>query len=189
MSEHTPITGELRGKMDTLGRYDEDGNIVFTTGGTRAWEIACLAINSKTFGELCDAIDAVHAGLERENAELRERLAALDNEGGNMHDGWVLLPLDADGLPIRVGDVMEWPYGNGEFVVEGIGGNTLFYIDKDNNECEWTAAGDKRHYHAPTVEDVLTKFGIDWEYESNCEDRAALLKEYAAKLRLASNEE
>ena len=86
MSEHTPITAELRGKMDTLGWYDEDGNIVFTTGGMRAWEIACLAINSKTFGELCDAIDAVHAGLERENAELRQRVAKLDKRDDSMHE-------------------------------------------------------------------------------------------------------
>ena len=40
----------------------------------------------------------------------------------------------------------------------------------------------------PTVEDVLTEFGIDWEHESDCEDRAALLKEYAAKLRLVEED-
>ena len=40
------------------------------------------------------------------------------------------------------------------------------------------------HAHLFTVEDVLTEFGIDWEHESDCEDRAALLKEYAAKLQL-----
>lgn len=69
------ITGELRRKMDTLGWYDEDGNIVYTTSGLPAGEIACLVTNSKTFSELCDAIDAVHANLERENEALRERLA------------------------------------------------------------------------------------------------------------------
>ena len=66
--------------------------------------------------------------------------------------------MDADGVPIHVGDVMEWRYDNGEFEVIGIGGNTLFYIDKDSGECEWTAAGDKHHHHAPTVEDVLREF-------------------------------
>ena len=71
-------------------------------------------------------------------------------------NGLVRLPVDADGVPINVGDVMEWPYGNGEFIVEGIGGNTLFYIDKDSNECEWTAAGDKRHHYKPTVEERLS---------------------------------
>ena len=41
----------------------------------------------------------------------------------------------------------------------------------------------------PTVEDVLTEFGIDWEHESDCEDRAALLKEYAKRLTLAEGED
>lgn len=68
-----PITGELRGKMDTLGWYDEDGNIVCTTDGEPVGEMACLVINSKTFGELCDAIDAVHRNLEGECEALRQR--------------------------------------------------------------------------------------------------------------------
>lgn len=93
MSEHTPITAELRGKMDTLGWYDEDGNIVFTTGGTPVSETACLAINSKTFYALCDAIDAVHAGLERENAALRTKVEELDNADDSMHIGNVTVTI------------------------------------------------------------------------------------------------
>ena len=84
----------------------------------------------------------------REAAESREDVTLWGTD-------YIAMPVDADGEYIHVGDVMEWPYGNGEFIVEGIGGNTLFYIDKDSNECEWTAAGDKRHRHEPTVEDVL----------------------------------
>lgn len=98
MSE--PITGELRRKMDTLGWYDEDGSIVFTTSDLPAGEMACLVLNSKTFGELCDAIDAIHANLERENDRLKCELDRVlgeldemhktdgisDNSGGFMHD-------------------------------------------------------------------------------------------------------
>jgi phosphate uptake regulator len=51
------------------------------------------AIESHDFERLCDAIDAVHAGLERENAELRERVAVLDNESGNMHIGSALVTI------------------------------------------------------------------------------------------------
>lgn len=101
------------------------------------------------------------------------------------------LPVDADGVPIHVGDVMDWQYGNGEFRVNGIGGNTLFYIDKDSGECEWTAAGDKRHHHAPTVEDVLREFGAGW-YERmsgpDTFDIADYVERYAARLRLAGDE-
>ena len=105
-------------------------------------------------------------------------------------NGLVRLPVDADGVPIHIGDVMEWPYGNGEFIVEGIGGNTLFYIDKDSNECEWTAAGDKRHHHEPTVEDVLRAL-TDEVWNRCCEGATAsdsgideLVAECAAKLML-----
>jgi hypothetical protein len=41
-------------------------------------------------------------GLEEANARLRERL----NRGEN-HDAYMKLPLDADGVPIRVGDEMD----------------------------------------------------------------------------------
>ena len=87
MDGREPITAELRVMMDTLGWYDEDGNIVFTTGSTPASETACLAINSKTFYALCDAIDAVHAGLERENESLRCELAVLDNRSESKYIG------------------------------------------------------------------------------------------------------
>ena len=70
MSEHTPITGELRETIRSLAIDDS----VLTIGGD-------------DFHRICDAIDAVHAGLECENAELRERLAALDNRSESMHDG------------------------------------------------------------------------------------------------------
>ncbi|MEE1210295.1 MAG: hypothetical protein U0K60_09685 [Parafannyhessea umbonata] len=117
-----------------------------------------------------------------------------DRELSEEH-GLVRMPVDADGVPIHVGDVMEWPYGNGEFIVEGIGGNTLFYIDKDSNECEWTAAGDKRHHHAPTVEDVLREFA-DEVWNRCCEGATAsdsgidgLVAECAAKLQLAGEDE
>ena len=98
MSER--ITGELRRKMDTLGWYDEDGNIVYTTSDNPVSEMECLVINSKTFGELCDAIDSIHANLERENDRLKCELDRVlgeldemhktegisDNTGGFMHD-------------------------------------------------------------------------------------------------------
>lgn len=103
----------------------------------------------------------------------------------------VELPVDADGVTIHVGDVMEWPYGNGEFIVEGIGGNTLFYIDKDSNECEWTAAGDKRHHYKPTVEDVLQEMLEQAVGYSDAHTTVALnaIAEYSAKLRLAGEDE
>lgn len=97
---------------------------------------------------------------------------------------YTALPVDADGVPIHVGDVMEWPDGE-TFEVAGIGGETLFYIG-NNDECEWTSIDCKRHHHAPTVEDVLREFadrvcnsGHQWGL-----DAADTIAEYAAKLQL-----
>ena len=48
------------------------------------------------------AMEAEIRGLEEANARLRERL----NRGEN-HDGFMKLPLDADGVLIRIGDEMD----------------------------------------------------------------------------------
>lgn len=50
------------------------------------------------------AMEAEIRGLEEANARLRERL-----NRGESHDTCMELPLDADGVPIRIGDVV---YGN-----------------------------------------------------------------------------
>ena len=112
-----------------------------------------------------------------------------DEQQRFIDEHYQLLPKDADGECIHVGDVMEWPDGE-TFDVIGIGDGVLFYTESEcGGPAEWTGASNKRHHHAPTVEDVLTEFGIDWEHESDCEDRAALLKEYASKLRLVEGED
>lgn len=135
---------------------------------------------------IADRIDAEHesACAEAYGNGVMSVPIALDESQ------WVKLPVDADGEPIHIGDVMDnivCPSVHRE--VTGVGAECFYGWDACNGRYSQFDATCYRHYHAPTVEDVLTKFGIDWEYEDNCEDRAALLAEYAAKLRLASNEE
>ena len=106
----------------------------------------------------CSDIDAVHANLERENESLRRE---LDRVTGEMeeHHAWapeshyMMLPKDADGEPIHVGDVMEWCDSGETIAVEGIGIDVLFYIDGEN--AEWTAARNKRHHHADSWERII----------------------------------
>lgn len=100
---------------------------------------------------------------------------------------YTALPLDADGEYIHVGDVLtdgEYTFRVDELAAFGDGSWSI--RNEDGNA--W-AACDVTHHHAPTVEDVLTEFGIDWEHESDCEDRAALLKEYAKRLVLADGKD
>ena len=107
--------------------------------------------------------------------------------------GLVRLPTDADGEYIHIGDVMEWCDSGETLTVEGIGRDVLFCIDGEN--AEWTAARNKRHHHAPTVEDVLLEF-TDEVWNRCCEGATAsdsgidgLVAECAAKLRLAGDAE
>jgi len=106
--------------------------------------------------------------------------------------GWVRLPVDADGVPIHIGDVMEWCDSGDTLTVEGIGKDIVFYIE--NEGAEWTAARNKRH-HEPTVEDVLREFAeryLDYEGVPSAGRRGigeALMDEYAARLRLAGDAE
>ena len=77
MSDYKPITCELR-KYAGIDR-------------------GVCYMDQDSFDRLCDSIDAIHAQLERENAMLRAARG----------DDWIKLPVDVDGLPIRIGDVMQ----------------------------------------------------------------------------------
>lgn len=154
--------------------------------------------------EFCDRIDAAHrSALEKLAAQVDESersgfdqgFASADdwfaqNEDVMAEHGWVRLPLDADGVLIRIGD--EVTDGEESFVVN----NITFYGDGScsiRNYCDdaWSAC-DIRHYHAPTVEDVLREFaekitdsqvpGVHPTYEE-------AIAEFAAKLRLAGDAE
>jgi len=105
-----------------------------------------------------------------------------DRELSEEH-GLVRLPVDAYGVPIRIGDVMEWCDSGETLTVKGIGRDVLFYIDGEN--AEWTAARNKRHHHAPTVEDVLREFakGLGVPVADS------YIAASAAKLRLAEGED
>lgn len=121
MSER--ITGELRRAM-RIGYAVEDGEQVD-------------AIRHGAFMDQCAAIDSIHANLERENDRLKCELDRVlgelddvhktdgisDNTSGFMqnaeHHAWapeshyVMLPKDADGEPIHIGDVVDekLPFG------------------------------------------------------------------------------
>ena len=114
MSEYTPITTDMRMLMGCFTGFTE--------------------FERDKFERLCDAIDAIHANLERENESLRRELDRVMGEHEDRYQegyregimdgcayydaehtecllsephGWVELPKDADGEYIRIGDMME----------------------------------------------------------------------------------
>ena len=171
--------------MRQWGWVEKDGSITFTSSSMPPSIDAeqSLAISGSDFDRHCDAIDSIHANLERENASLK---AELDRLMGEQDRGWIELPKDADGEYIHIGDVMEWPEDGETFEVVGIGdGWTLFYVIEDG-VAEWTRAESKRHHHEPTVEDVLREF-THAILNQKPEFREENIAEYAAKLRLAGD--
>ena len=112
------------------------------------------------------------------------------------HHGWIRLPKDADGEPIHVGDVME-SKGSGLLFDKASFEVRIMRCD----ECGWEVydrLGDRyepsllRHYHAPTVEDVLRQViacANNGTHVHGALDTEQIVAEYAAKLRLAEEED
>ena len=117
---------------------------------------------------------------------------------------YIALPVDADGVPIRVGDVvtMQLLFGGESkpLVVDrmelshGRDGD-LWYVALDTDKGCWNQPSLMRHYTPPTVEDVLRAL-TDEVWNRCCEGATAsdsgidgLVAECAAKLRLAGDGE
>ena len=132
--------------------------------------------------DIADRIDAEHesACAEAYGNGVMSVPIALDESA------WVELPKDADGECIRVGDEMDG-YGKTIEVVElRIGRSGWVIVSRDGNAYADTFAF--AHHKPPTVEDVLQELVVDWDCAPDGEDKAAVLKEYAAKLQLKESE-
>ncbi|MBQ3339779.1 MAG: hypothetical protein IJG82_09370 [Atopobiaceae bacterium] len=127
---------------------------------------------------------------QRQHAETINAIAdAIEAE---LAERYVALPLDVEGEPVHVGDVMEFSEFEIEHpvtrTVEGIGQGTFFawcgergYQQHDPKRY--------RHHRPPTVEDVLRELvaaymGTPLDDSNDGE----FFAEYAAKLRLAGEE-
>lgn len=189
------ITGELRKLAHVFSNVclDKDWSVTYTTG-TSAPSLESVNLE-KHIKDIADRIDAEH---EREMAERDdERFNALMDareRGVNAvlkepeGFGLTALPKDADGEFWRYGDRMRLTDGT---VVKILGayGDWIYFFLPTCSALQRAHAHDKRHYHAPTVEDVMVEFATDWESAQEGEDKAAVLKEYAKRLTLAGDAE
>ena len=120
------------------------------------------------------------------------------NEDAMAEHGWVRLPVDADGVPIRVGDVMDEQLLFGGYAApapvdtmelsRGAGGYG-WMVRLDSESGAFINPKLLRHHHAPTVEDVLREFALKVAGEECMTMRTGVVEEYAAKLRLVDDEE
>lgn len=107
----------------------------------------------------------------------------VDHEAQLAEHGWVRLPVDADGVPIRVGDVMDGNRGTVTCIRDAGHGWEIV------TDHMYSYNPDDLHHHAPTVEDLLREFALACEDAGNSRPAVMrLAEEYAAKLRLAGDE-
>lgn len=132
---------------------------------------------------IADRIDAEHQKAVRELNDYAS--------------GSILLPRDADGKVIHIGDKVTRPYDRCVYEVVGISfhedGASVTY--EGESGCGHVRAKNLHHYHEPTVDDLLFSYGQACICASNeAETDAAkqtmlanLRHEYAAKLRMAGD--
>lgn len=178
-----PITTELRGSMRIYRKFSiDDGK-------------QHVELEADTFAHLCDAIDSVHAQLERDY-----QTACVVNEHQDLeyislakrYDKTISLPLDADGVPIRVGDVVRLTESWRDLTVLGIGivdanERSLGVFVREGNDYVWYNA-EFLHHHVPTVEDVLRQViacANNGQHVHGALATEDIIAECAAKLRLA----
>ena len=153
------ITDELRKEARGFGRY------VYT-----APQADCLTA-------IADRIDAEHEKAEQD-------LIDANNQMEQLCECSIRLPVDADGVPIHVGDVLtdgEYTFRVDELAAFGDGS-----WDIRNEDGNAWAACDVTHHHAPTVETTLREMLEQAVGYSDAHTTVALnaIAEYSAKLQL-----
>lgn len=103
----------------------------------------------------------------------------------------MLLPRDEDGEVIHIGDELQWDDGE-RLTVIGVGNDIVFYVNDDGlGGAQWTKANNKRHYHKPTIEDVLREFAekvTDSQIPGTHPTYEEAIAEYAKRMQLKEDE-
>ena len=199
MENYCSVTGELRewAKKLTHWWYDPVKDEYTYTTGTMPPSTDAVRLDERLVA-IADRIDAEH----EEALGNKVTGALLANEDGTeflaipaskMAERYLELPVDADGVPIRIGDVMEnivCPSVHRE--VTGVGAECFYGWDDGNGRYSQFGANCYRHYHAPTVEDVLREFANECLTYATCVDDHEVtdaIELYAAKLQLRGDKQ
>ena len=129
-----------------------------------------------------DVREKLDAIADRIDVEHQKAIRELNN----LAEASVLLPVDADGECIHIGDVMAYADNTKAREVVALVPPAVFLTEDGPRYAVMC-----RHYHAPTVEDVLREFGRGWHEQMNGPetfDVADYVERYAAKLRLAGSD-
>lgn len=153
---------------------------------------------------IADRIDAEHESKCKEARDEGERMRHLI-DCAKVWERYLELPKDADGKYIRIGDELDYLEALHPDVPSRFKVQDMFY----SGNGEWrlraypaTYDPEKcRHYHAPTVEDVLREMhekldevtalyvGEAIDSDERDRDEARIFAEYAKRLTLAERED
>ena len=151
---------------------------------TSRHEEPCLGMSMAAYIRgIADRIDAEH---ERRMVERADRYSELRNK---MNNCYIELPKDADGVPWHRGDrVIDPKDPDGKVNTVWIAGDNTLITD---DHLFIFSANELRHYHAPTVEDVLREFAneVYADADNEIRDRDFLCAKYAKRLTLAEGED
>ena len=138
---------------------------------------------------IADRIDAEHEACEFFCRRVEE--AANERSDVTMWGvDYIALPLDADGVPIHVGDYMERLERRGKVVALQLSDNPWgdgnhWAIQLEGEQAPTVLDTFFRHHREPTVEDVLREFAEKFGYlTTNGEDERELLADYVKRLQL-----
>ena len=127
--------------------------------------------------------------------ELNARIECLEDALSHC----IELPMDADGEYIHIGDEMEWVRyeGSDQTIVRkvsGVGNGVFFAWSDEQGRYAQYESHAYRHYHAPTVEDVLEQalneaamLDRPEGYWPSAADITNIVNSLVAKLRLADD--
>ena len=154
----------------------------WVTGAKPAVVDGCsISVGTMTYG--CKK--ALLAIADRIDAEHERKVAEVASGWDYWESTHVELPKDADGVPIRVGDVLDGHGKTIEVVEMRHGRSGWVLISRDGNGYADTFAF--AHHHAPTVEDVLRQViacANNGTHVHGALDTEQIVAEFAAKLML-----
>lgn len=198
------ITDDLREYARHLHNvwYDPQGNVYTYTTMDIAPSLDAVRLDGYVLA-IADRIDAEHEmALDEQFRALTTDMEPATDESMAEH-GWVRLPVDADGEYIHVGDELrDWWHEQNQGEVKRL------MLDRDGwwlklkTSCERFYVHDfhewhHRHHKPPTVEDVLREFAEQYAFfkevgtgiHPDLKAHEEVLRQYAAKLRLAGDDE
>ena len=142
------------------------------TDELREYAHDCCARVDDAIHDIADRIDAEH---ERVRAE-----SIIDMTDERMAEhGWIRLPKDADGEYIHIGDVMAYADNTKPMEVVALVPPAVFLTEDGPRYADMC-----RHYHAPTVEDVLEELLREYDRDDSELTNGEIIERFAAKLQL-----